>query len=92
MISLYNFQWRGRLAQETFLEWTDNTTFHGIGNVFRSKFTVFRIMWITVFLLSVAMFAVMIYKTTANYLSFEVVTKLFTVEETNMIFPQVTFF
>jgi hypothetical protein len=80
------------LIKALFLEWVEPLTIQGIPSMFRAKHTIFRITWALLFLIGAAITIFMFVTTINDYLEFEVVTKIKTVEETSTIFPQVFFF
>jgi hypothetical protein len=81
---------RNKLAREAFLAWVEPSTIQGLPNLFRTKFTVFRILWLCTFVAALSLAASMIAMSVSSYLTFDVVTKIFRVDETTMVFPQIT--
>ncbi len=66
------------------------TTAHGIPNMISNTMWSFKLMWIVCFLASCAGCAYLLYKSTKDYLDYEVVTTIKKISESPTIFPTVT--
>jgi hypothetical protein len=87
--SLDSFEKR-ELIREAFMRWVEPLTIHGIPSMVRTRYTLFRIMWLVAFLLSTFACVYAIVLSVFGYLDYEVVTKIKSEEETTTIFPQVS--
>ncbi len=78
------------LVKANFLVWVDPVTIHGLPNIFRSKNIIPKIIWIVSTVAATVLCAYILAQSIIDYLSYEVVTKIDLIEETNAIVPQIT--
>jgi hypothetical protein len=63
---------------------------HGVPNIFNHDMSILKVMWLISFLASAGAFAYMTFVTVRQYLVYEVVTKIDTIDETSIRFPKIT--
>ena len=73
-----------------FFTWVDSFTMHAIPNIFRTKHSFIKLMWILCFLTSSGLCAFTVYQNINNYFQFNVVTTTRLHREIPMIFPTIT--
>ena len=69
-----------------------SSTSHGIPNVFRAEKTILKLMWLLLFLAGTSVGIYTVVKSIMNYLDYEVVTSIKSINEMPTEFPAVTFF
>jgi hypothetical protein len=80
------------LIKAKFLEWTSDSTGHGVNHIFKASNLFICVMWSVCFTCSIAMCSFLIITTVDKFFKFEVSSQIERVnaEETGLPFPQVT--
>ena len=78
------------LIYRKFLDWSLSSTIHGYPNIFKSKQTLYKILWVVFMLASIMGCVLLINGCVNDYLDYRVVTKLRVVKEDIADFPTVT--
>lgn len=68
------------------------STSHGLPNVFRTERTLLKILWLSLFIVSISFGLFSTLRGITNYFEFEVVTKFSIIDEIPIQFPKVSFF
>ena len=76
--------------KELFVDEIQNTTAHGLGNIFRTKNIFIRVMWLVYWLAALGGTTYLMYTGISDYFKYEVNSKSRIVNERPMPFPKVT--
>ena len=71
-------------------EVAQNSTSHGIPNVFRTNLTILKIVWFVFFMISCGGCAYLLYRSITSFLLYEVVTTIKVINEMPMPFPAIS--
>ena len=75
--------------KENLLKWFESTSIHGLSNINRSKYLIFKILWMIILLISTTACFYIIINSLIDYLKYDVVTKIRIHSETPTDFPMI---
>ena len=79
-----------RKLQEETIKPVISWTLHGLPNVFRTKYILFKIVWVILFLTALGVSIYFVYNTIEEYLRYEVTTLVRSINVDEMDFPVIT--
>ena len=80
-----------KVVKKRCIEIIDDSTMHGLPNVFRSNHFIMKIFWLILFLLSLALAIYLVSVSVKTFLNFDVTVSIAYEQETPIDFPAVTF-
>ena len=80
-----------KLMKETFLSIIDASTVHGLPNIFRTTLIILKLIWFLSTTVSVLACAFFILQSINDYLNFDFVTNIESIDDQNLQFPTVSF-
>ena len=78
-------------STETWEEFTDNTTLHGLKYVFKKRHFVIRLFWVVLLLVALTYYVIIVYRAFSKYYSYPINTLVLTKQDLKeMDFPAIT--
>ena len=77
-------------VKEKFVEWSQSSTSHGYPNIFRTKNTIVKIMWLIFLLAGLGVGIYMVIRGVREYLEFNVTTTIRKIKADSLVFPAVS--